>query len=386
MKIAYIYDVIYPYVKGGAEKRFWELARRLSAKGHEVHIFGMQSWEGKANFIKEGVHIHGVCRHNKLYTKTGVRSIKQVLCFTAGILASLWRNKFDIIDCNAFPYLPFFPVRLFSLFKATPLVVTWQEVWGGYWYKYLGYTKGITARFIEKAVIKLSDNIIAHSVKVKSDLILCGAKDKNIEVIPNGIELEAINQVPEKQKDTDLIFVGRLIKEKNVDILIKAVYLLKKELGRIKCVIVGQGPQSDALMDLAEKLGLKEDIVFTGFLEHEEIISNMKAARVFVLPSRREGFGIVVVEAMACGLPVIVVNSPMNASVELIKSGSNGFVCSPDEDDISRKALVLLKDVSLRNNMSSFARDSAKGYDWGRAADRNEALYMSIINKGKIIR
>src|SRR3990167_4826693 len=98
MKIAFIYDVIYPYVKGGAEKRFWELARRLSRRGHEVHIFGMKSWEGPAVFHKQGVCIHGIGRHSRLYHPGGRRRIRQSLSFALKIYPCMRKENFDIID------------------------------------------------------------------------------------------------------------------------------------------------------------------------------------------------------------------------------------------------------------------------------------------------
>ena len=108
VKIAYMYDVIFPYVKGGAEKRFWELAKRMTLRGHQVHLYGMMSWEGPQDFVKEGVCVHGVGKHRNLYLASGRRSFLQVLGFTMHILPALWKERFDIIDCNAFPYLPFF--------------------------------------------------------------------------------------------------------------------------------------------------------------------------------------------------------------------------------------------------------------------------------------
>ncbi len=189
MKIAYIYDVIYPFVKGGAEKRFWELARRLSRKGHEVHIFGMKSWEGPSVFSKEGVCIHGLGRHWKLYHRTGRRSIRQSLFFSLQILPGICAERFDVIDCNAFPYLPFFAVKLYSWLNKTPLVITWQEVWDNYWYKYLGFFLGSIGRFIERQVIGLSQIIIAHSCIMKKELIRCGADEARVCIITDGVDL-----------------------------------------------------------------------------------------------------------------------------------------------------------------------------------------------------
>jgi glycosyltransferase involved in cell wall biosynthesis len=383
MKIAYIYDVIYPYVKGGAEKRFWELAKRLSLKGHEVHIFGMQSWQGDANLMKEGVYIHGIGRHRSLYKRRGIRNIRQVLYFSFSILVSppLWKKKFDIIDCNAFPYLTFFPIKLLASLKKIPLVVTWQEVWDKYWYSYLGRVGGAVGRLIERLVIKLSTNIIAHSAKVKQNLIYCGATEDKIEVIPDGVDLRFIEAIAPSSEKNDLIFVGRLIKDKNVDILIKSTFFVKKELSSIKCLIIGDGPEKQDLIMLAEKLNLRDNIVFRGFVEYEEMVSHMKASKIFVFPSTREGFGIVVIEAMACGLPVITVDHPMNAACEFIKDNQNGFICELDARQICQNILGILRRDVWKTATASIAKDSVREYDWNTIAGQNERLYNYAISK-----
>ena len=383
MKIAFIYDVIYPYVKGGAEKRFWELAKRLSAKGHQAHLYGMKSWEGPSDFITEGVHIHGIGRHIPLYSKSGRRNIRQVLYFSLGILSRLWKEKFDIIDCNAFPYLPFFPVRLFSLLKKIPLVITWQEVWDNYWYGYLGCCKGHIALCIEKAVIKLAPNIIAYTQRVKSELIRCGVSENSIKIIPNGIDINFINKAPPARENADLLFAGRMIKDKNIDILIEAVSLLKNYYDNLKCFVVGDGPEKSNLITITDRLGLNNNIIFKGLLQHEEVISYMKSAKIFVFPSTREGFGTVVIEAMACGLPVITIQHPMNASCELIKDGENGLLTELSPEDLARKISVLLSNNELRSALSSAARNSIPEYDWNAITRQNEEFYQHILAKNR---
>ena len=104
MKIAYVHDVIYPYVKGGAEKRVWEMARRLADRGHEVHIFTMKYWDGDYVIEREDVHLHAVCPPVDLYVE-GRRSIRAAVRFSWKLLSSL-RGDFDIIDAQQFPYLP----------------------------------------------------------------------------------------------------------------------------------------------------------------------------------------------------------------------------------------------------------------------------------------
>jgi len=267
MKIAFIYDVIYPYVKGGAEKRNWELAQRLSSRGHEVHLFGMKSWQGPGSFVREGVYLHGVCQFQRLYLASGIRNPFGVLCFTACIIPALLRNKFNIIDCSAFPYLPFFTVKMISRIKTTPLVVTWQEVWGDYWHDYLGYFWGGYARLIEKTVIRFSGKVIAHSLKVKRTLINNGARQEDITVIAHGIDLQLVENAPLSAVGLDLIFAGRLIKEKNANLIIESLGEIKKTLPAVKCLIVGEGPEKNRLIRLRNKFGLENNLIFKDFIQ-----------------------------------------------------------------------------------------------------------------------
>lgn len=168
--------------------------------------------------------------------------------------------------------------------------------------------------------------MIAVSERTKKDLEMIGVR-KEIKIIPNGIDFVEIEKIRASEEETDIIFAGRLIKEKNVDFLIKAVNLVKKEISNIKCMIIGDGPVRENLVKLSHNLGLEDNIEFTGFLEdHDEVISYMKSSKVFVLPSIREGFGIIALEANAGGLPVVTVNHKRNAACDLINNG-NGFVC-----------------------------------------------------------
>jgi hypothetical protein len=116
MKIAIVYDVIYPYVKGGVEKRVWELAVRLTHRGHELHLFGMKFWDGDGILIREGVFLHGVCPAQKLYVG-GRRTIWQALHFSMRLVSPLLKERFDILDCQQFPYFSSFSAKLISKLK-----------------------------------------------------------------------------------------------------------------------------------------------------------------------------------------------------------------------------------------------------------------------------
>ncbi len=371
MKTAFVYDAVYPYVKGGAEKRVYELGKRLSERGHEVHWFGVKWWDGEDVIERDGIILHGVCRPMPLYTKTGRRSIKEALWFSLKLIRSLSKERFDLIDCQQFPYLPCFSAKLISSLKKTPLIITWHEVWGDYWYQYLGW-KGFFGKIIERICSQLTNNNVAVSEKTRDMFLKLGVRGEHISVVPNGIDLERIQEIKPSGEEFDVLFVGRLIKEKNVDILIESIKEVSKEVPEIKAGIIGEGPEGEELKSLTKHLDLEDNIKFLGFLpDYDDVISYMKSSKVFVLPSTREGFGIVALEANACGTPVVTVNCESNATCEFI-TDENGFICELSEDDVAEKILMALdKGDSMRGGCI----ENAKRYNWNELGDSLEWLY-----------
>lgn len=371
MKIAFVYDAIYPWVKGGAEMRIHELGKRLSARGHEVHIFGIKWWEGEDTIGYEGMTLHGVCKARNLYVN-GRRSISEALVFAIKLFPELRKEKFDLIDVSVFPYFSCFTVKAVSILKETPSAFTWHEVWDDYWYEYLGKA-GFFGRIVEKMVSKISGNNIAVSDWTKKRLKALGTPEKKITVIPNGIDFKKISEIePEgsrasvriETKIYDVIFAGRLIKEKNVDVLIKAVARLKSNFPDIKCCIVGDGPEKEGLAELAKKTGVYGNIEFAGFQEYRKLIGKIKASKVLVLPSSREGFGMVVIEAFACGVPVVTVSERHNAAQSLVEDGVNGFVVELGDREIAKGIEKIIKEKICYKKFSATSLRKAGEYDW----------------------
>lgn len=377
MKIAFVYDAVYPYVKGGAEKRVYEIGRRLSKMGHEVHCYGIKWWKGEDVMEKDGMKFHGVCKPIPLYTTDGRRSIKGAMWFSLILIPSLWRERFDVIDCQAFPYFSCFSCKLISILKKTPLIITWLEVWGDYWYEYLG-KRGVFGKVVERMTTYLTDKHISISERTGLGLEEMGLK--KIRVVPVGVDIEKIGRIKGSDEESDVIFVGRLIREKNADILIKAINIIKKDISGIKCIIIGDGPEKEKLERLVYHSGLENNVKFTGFLDHDVAISYMKSSKVLVLPSTREGFGMVALEANACGLPVITVNHKMNASCDFINNDVNGFICELSEEDIAGNVLMGLDKLG---DMEKKCIEAAVLYDWKRISNSAESFYQEIVKSHK---
>lgn len=371
MKIAFVYDAVYPWIKGGVEKRIYEIGRRLSHR-HEVHWFGLKWWNDGDKDL-EGILLHGVGEGKALYVN-GKRSISEAVYFG---LKSLYGFKHDVdfIDVQAFPYFSCFSSKIYSMRKRSLMAVTWHELWGSYWFEYLGF-KGLIGWAVERAASRLTNRHIAVSNMTRKNLSKIGVY---AEVIPNGIDFEHIKEVGKSGEESDVIFAGRLVKEKNVDLIIKTVGILKNSVPGIKCVIIGDGPEKKALIKLSKNLGVSENIVFKGFLEsHDEVISHIKSSKVFVLPSTREGFGIVVLEANACGIPVVTVKHERNAACDLITDGVNGFTCPILTGKISEKILE-----AMWRNMRHGCIENASRYDWNNIIRLYENFLSRILGSEK---
>lgn len=375
MKIALIYDVIYPFVKGGVEKRVWELAIRLARKGHEVHIVGMNYWGTEEIIVREGVTLHGICPAKPLY-RDGRRSIGEAIYFSGHLVPFLMRNKFDIIDCQQFPYVSCLVSAAAAGLKRTPLVITWHEVWGKYWYEYLGLP-GFFGKVAERLVSRITSSGIAVSQATFNNLIHTGCSGQ-IAIIPNGVDLQHIDGVPPSGESSDIIFIGRLIREKHADVLIRAFSLLAGEDPAMRLLIIGDGPEQDRLLGLVEQHSLKDQVRFTGFFsEHEEIIARMKSSKVCVIPSTREGFGIAALEALACGTPVVTTDHPANAIRDLI-TGENGVLSSLSEEVLAQNIRHVLRN---HEQMKESCIASARHYDWSYIADTCETFYLEEVRR-----
>ncbi len=380
MKIAFIYDVLYPYVKGGAERRFYELANRLCQR-HEVHLFSMKYWDGDDVIQREnGIILHGVCPSEQLY-RQGKRYISQPIIYSIKLIKPLFLYDFDLVDCSSIPFFPTYSCKFYTQFKRIPFIVTWHEYWGDYWYSYLNSKwKGFLGKKIEEISSKLTDHIIAVSDHTKADLVRYNVLENKITVIGNGIGCDEINSIPPSDLVSDVIFAGRLIDDKRVNVLIRAISILRKDLPEIRCYIIGDGPERNSLETLCRELGLEKNIKMLGFFEdHKNVYALMKASRVFVLPSVREGYGIVIPEANACGIPVVTVEAKLNAASSLITHGQNGFVSNLDAREIASFVYQLLTDHALYLRMHQAAINFATNCDWNIVAKNCEQVYLNAI-------
>jgi len=253
MKIAYVYDAVYPYVKGGGERRIYEVANRLNGRGHEIHVFGAQYWGGDPCYRNNGIYYHGFGKAAPLYHSSGRRSISQALYFGLQSWRLLAEMRFDVIDCGQWPYFHLLPAKLYSLSRGSHFVVTWYEVWKKHWLEYMGKA-GLAGLLVEKTFCHLPEKLAAVSQLTQRDLVDIGVHAERVVVIPNGIDYQRIRSLPAGSTPTHLAYCGRLKNHKNVDVMIRAVALMKQDLPDVSAVIIGTGPEEQRLREMARSL------------------------------------------------------------------------------------------------------------------------------------
>ncbi len=367
--LAFVSDAVMPFHQGGKEKRLYEIARRMVSDDCEVRIYTMQWWEGPKIKVVDGIRYHALCGHRPMYVN-GRRSILQALCFGLASL-KLAFAKFDVIDVDHMPFFPLLGARLATWVRGKKLHATWHEVWGrAYWKHYLGGVSGLLGHAVESLSMRLPDVIISNSEHTTRRLRLENVRCE-IVTVPLGADLESITAAVPAAEGSDAIYVGRLIDHKNVDLLIRATATVKMIHPQFRTAIVGVGPERQKLQALVAELGLEENVTFYGAIEGaEDVYAKMKASKMLVLPSVREGFGLVVVEANAADIPVITTEHENNAAKELISEGVNGFLVTPDVDALASKMLQVL---ATRDDLRP--RQDIERYDWQKVAGSLQRVF-----------
>jgi glycosyltransferase involved in cell wall biosynthesis len=374
-RIAFVSDSIYPFNTGGKERRLWEIARRLARAGIDVHVYTMKWWDGPGTIASDGVVLHALCRYHPLYHGAH-RSATQALLFGTAVL-KLVGQRFDAFDVDHMPYFPLFTARLVCSLRGERLVATWHEVWGReYWPTYASRL-GRVGYLIERLAVRTPDEIVSNSEQTTTRLRELLHATKPIATVPLGVDFERIDATRPSSEGADVLYAGRLLDNKGVDVLLRAVAIAAAQEQAITCLIVGEGPERQRLQTLSRQLGITGNVRFLDFLPGDEIYGVMKSSGVFVLPSKREGFGLVVIEANACGLPVITVRHPDNAARHLIIEGENGLLCDLDPADLAKGIQeVLSRRPSMRPRQTLESVRASR--DWDQVARRVAGVLLGL--------
>lgn len=376
MRIAFVYDTVYPETKGGVERRVWEIARHLVGLGHTVELLVPRMWQGPPIVEREGVLLRGVCPGGDLYRRSGRRSVLQSLRHAVGVYRTLRRVGYDVVDCQVPAHPAVLAVRLASRGKRNvKQVITWHEAWGDHWITEYGLA-GRVGRFVERVVARTPARHLSVSSSTEAELASLGTVSGR--VVEAGVDLTAIDVVVPRP-EADVLHVGRLVPSKNVSLLLHSIAALVTEGLSPRVVIVGDGPDRPHLESLVSELDLDHLVDFRGAMDRwEDVIALVKGARVLALPSLREGFGLIALEASACGTPVVTVDHHRNAARDLMVAGETGFVVPPTSGEFADALRQVLQDDDLREKLGRTARERVVSGRWVDVAEATLAVYGKV--------
>jgi glycosyltransferase involved in cell wall biosynthesis len=400
-KLAILYDCPYPFVQGGGQKRLYEVGRALINQGWKVDWYPLKFWEGEPNLNCGGIMYRSIGNRKQLYRKDGKRSILEALYYGKQVALNVNLKQYDVILAGQWPFFHLFPAFWAQLKKGPKVVVDWWEVWSLHWFEYFGKI-GLAGFLIERLFCRLFNHIIALSEKEKQQLIGIGVRGHAVTVIPNGLDLNKIQLAKKNKNIFDLVYLGRLNEHKNVGDILVAVSILKKEGHKFSLQIIGEGPHREALENQTKYLNIMDLVTFYSMIaSDEEVYGRMKSSCLFIYPSIQGTGSITILEANACGLPVLAYKDIQGLDDELIQEGNNGFwISQTGPEGLAQKIKDVLAPASntsepgaskttasfnshqkVKQKLKETAMQYAEDYDWSVIGKCYDKYFESILKK-----
>ena len=348
---------------GGAEVHLHEILTRMVARGHRATLFASGFSGGAEHDSYDGID---VVRRGAWYNANFAlqRAVGRFLARERAdlVLEDINKIPFFIPRVTEVPVLPIIP-HLFgaTVFRETnPVLATY--VWG--W-----------ERFIPRVYRGCRFAVISPSTK--DDLIRRGVPEAKIDVVLCGLDHGTYRPIAgvERFERPTIVHFGRVRRYKAIDVVMRAFQRIRARVDGARLVIVGDGPELANLKKLSERLDLGTSVEFTGRMSTEKLVELLNRSHLFMNASPKEGWGLTVVEANACGVPVVGSNRP--GLKDSILHGKTGYLVEYGDDAaFAERGLELLTDRALWSRMSDAALAWAATMTWERTADEMERLFL----------
>jgi glycosyltransferase involved in cell wall biosynthesis len=351
---------------GGAELHLFEIFKRLAAAGHRVRLV-CSGWTGApVEAVVDGISVGRVSTRNG-FALRGRGAVRQALAKERPDIVVEDINKLPLLlpNLTSLPFCAIVP----HLFGRT----AFQEAsWPAATVVWLGEQP------LSRAYRRAGFHAISESTR--DDLIARGIRPERIRVIHPGVDSQHFRPGPPGARASSpaFLYVGRLKRYKGVDVAIRALGLARRVRADLRLDVAGSGDYGPALQDLAARLGVGPAVTFRGFVSDEDKIRLLQQAWANVFPSPKEGWGITVVEAGACGTPSLASDSP--GLRDSVRHGETGFlVRHGDVEALAERMLQLANEPSLVDRLGAAARQFAEAHTWERAAEATERHLHDII-------
>lgn len=351
---------------GGAEVHLHEILTRVAANGHEVTLFSSEFPGCTRTDHYDGIN---VIRHGNWYNANFVLPFH--------IKRFLKTNAVDLIveDINKVPlFLPWF--------TDTKVLAVIPHLFGSTVFRETNVVFGTYVWLWERMIpsVYKHSRFAVISPSTRDDLVQRGVATDRIDVSLCGLEHSIYRQIEGVERNTHptLVHFGRIRKYKSVEVVIRAFDIVKREMPDAELVVIGDGPHKPVLVELAESMGLGDSVRFTGSLPVEELVDTLNRAHLFLNASPKEGWGLTVVEANACGMPVIASDRP--GLRDSVVDGKTGILVEyGDHEAFAQRSLELLRDRDRWQTMSAEAVEWARSMTWERCAREMEDIFLREI-------
>lgn len=386
MRILLATESYYPNIDGGAIAQH-NLAQELSKHGHNVGIIApglsfknkIEKDNGTIIFRTKAIKLPFYMNGRYYFSPFPLFEVRRIIkkfkpdiiniCspYPISISAMLWARKYDIPVIGSIHILPQNMLAPFSKLKIYETLKKYAWKYLVYFFNLLDWTTIPTKTGLNMYIKKgLKTNITPISNGLKTNIF----NPNN-----NGEYLKKKFNLPDKNI---VLFTGRINEEKNLDVLIKAIPYVVKETNAHFLLVGSGGEYKKWLMNLTKKLQIDKYTTFIDFLDWKDYPNIYSIAKVFVIPSEAELQSIVTLEALASGLPVVVVN---NGALPELASMNNGFVFEPKNSEQMADCIVkILQDEKLRKNMGLNSLKLIKNHTIESVANQFEKTYKKVIN------
>jgi glycosyltransferase involved in cell wall biosynthesis len=358
MKILHVVEHYLPFL-GGVEVNTHEIAKRLVRDGFKVEVV-CEREKGTTEYeVMDGVKVHRVFNLRLVELKYDIGRIAPKM------LLSIAKNDADIVHAHAYGYFPTYA----SIFTGKPTVITTHSDPTAKIFPLWDLSRSIPLKF--------SDRVIATTEMERLHIIKRGVSPKKITVIANGITLPPLKMPKIEHQNKIILCLARLdIAHKGQDILFHAMPKVISKVPNVKLWVVGTGADLAALKALSNKLKIDEYVEFKGSIGKPDKFLFLQNSQVLCVSPRTESFGVVYLEAMAYGLPIVTTS--VGGVPEVV--GDSAVIVPPNDPSALANALInVLTSKKFAETLSEKSLDRVKQFDWEGLVSKYEALYEQLL-------